>query len=210
MRNIISQLSIDNGIVSCKDKSGKPCSIQKTQGDLDGACATYCVVMNLLILQVIYDSDTRVDSKPKDKNTKKLIKTFFSEYGMHHNGQTYFKIRKMLLASFGNVVDCKHYVPAETEITLDIIKTHIDSNLPVIISVSYRGGGGHALLAVGYEESDEGVSKLLCLDPGSPKVGNRRWNATLGIHFEKRGTYIHNYGDEDVSLDDILVISTIE
>lgn len=92
MRKIISQLHTSKDGIVCKDKTGKYHVVFKKQGDLDGACATYCVIMNLLILRLIKDVDTRVYSKSGDMATRKLIKTFMQEYGMHINGQSYYKI----------------------------------------------------------------------------------------------------------------------
>ena len=205
-RKLIPNLAINNGEISCKDRTGKYQPLLKLQGDLDGACATYCVVMNLLVLQLIYNSDTRVGSSPRDAETKHLIRKFFKNYGMHRNGQTYTKIRKMLLESFGKKVVCTHYASNDELKTLDTIESTIKSKIPAIISVSFKGGGAHALLAVGYEKEGDDIKSILCLDPSGQRVGNRRWNATIELHFDGRATYRHNYEGQKVSLDDILVI----
>jgi hypothetical protein len=55
MRKIISQLHTNKDGIVCKDKTGREHVVFKKQGDLDGACATYCVIMNLLILRLIKD-----------------------------------------------------------------------------------------------------------------------------------------------------------
>ena len=53
MRKVLSQLKMQDGELVCKDRSGKFRPLYKKQGSLDGACATYSVIMDLLILGTI-------------------------------------------------------------------------------------------------------------------------------------------------------------
>ena len=97
MRKIVSNLRFnDKRQLVCKGKNGKECPVFKKQGSLDGACATYSVIMNLLILGAISDTDTRICAEHKNKYTKKLFEVFCNDYGMHRNGQTFYKIKRML------------------------------------------------------------------------------------------------------------------
>ena len=45
-RVIVDNLKIQNNELVCKDKTGRYKPVFKKQGDLDGACATYSVIMN--------------------------------------------------------------------------------------------------------------------------------------------------------------------
>ena len=75
-RTIVSALKLEDGTLVCKTKRGRSYKVFKKQGDLDGACATYCVIMNLLILGVIKDKDTEWNAMYKDSATKRLFREF--------------------------------------------------------------------------------------------------------------------------------------
>ena len=86
-RVIVDNLRIQNNEPVCKDKTGRYHPVFKKQGDLDGACATYSVIMDLLILGVITEKETHVNEEHKTRDTEKLFKVFCNDYGMHRNGQ---------------------------------------------------------------------------------------------------------------------------
>lgn len=183
-RVIVDNLKIQSGELVCKDSTGRFKSVFKKQGSLDGACATYSVIMNLLILGVISEKDTWINASHKTKEAKKLFKVFCNDYGMHRNGQTYFKIKKMLIESVSSVVNVVHKLTTDKD-SVAIIKETIDIRLPIIISIGDRidDEWGHAMLAIGYEENDRGlVSKILCLDPSGDYIhGRKRWNSEIQI-----------------------------
>ena len=182
-RVIVDNLKIQNSELVCKDISGRYKPVFKKQGSLDGACATYSVIMNLLILGVISEKDTWINACHKTKEAKKLFKVFCNDYGMHRNGQTYFKIKKMLIESVCSVVNVVHKLTTDKD-SVAIIKEIIDSRIPIIISIGNNTDDwGHAMLAIGYEENDRGlVSKILCLDPSGDYIhGRKRWNSEIQI-----------------------------
>lgn len=213
-RVIIDRLTLQDGVLSCNDRTGKPHPVFKKQGDLDGACATYSVIMSLLMLGVIYDHDTQVYSKPKDWHTRRLINTFLCYNGMHHQGQSFIKIRKMLLESFGSKVSCTRRATTN-EASVDVITEILDSGLPVVMSVIWPGGG-HAMVAVGYEHVGGEVTRILCLDPSGKVPANRHWNAEVRLdtgssNSKYKYLYSNGVGDDlDVSLDDLLIIDRLK
>ena len=181
--NLKMQNKEQNNELVCKDKTGHYHPAFKKQGCLDGACATYSVIMNLLILGVISEKDTHINAEHKTRDTRNLFKVFCNDYGMHRNGQTYYKITKMLKESFSTVVTPNHKLTSDSE-SVELIKETIDGRIPIIISIGNKSDDWeHAMLAVGYEENDKGdVSKILCLDPGGDYVhGRKRWNAEIQI-----------------------------
>lgn len=198
----------------CKDRSGKFHPLFKKQGSLDGACATYSVVMNLLILGVIYESDTRVNAEHKSRTTKKLFKVFCNDYGMHRDGQTFYKIKRMLNESFASIITTEHKL-TENQDSVDYIVECIDNDIPVIISIS-ASNFAHAMLAVGYETQDDVPSRILCLDPSGDYIrGRKRWNAEIGLS-QGRKTVSYSTVAEGipsisfVHLDDILILTKVE
>ena len=94
MKIIVSNLHIRNKQLVCKGKNGKLAPVFKKQGSHDGACATYSVIMNLLIIGVISGSDTKINVEHKNPDVKKLFQVFCCDYGMHRNGQTFFQDKK--------------------------------------------------------------------------------------------------------------------
>lgn len=216
-RIIVNNLKIQNNELVCKDKSGHYKPVFKKQGDLDGACATYSVIMNLLILGVITEKETHVNEEHKTRDARKLFKVFCNDYGMHRNGQTYYKIKRMLKEGFSNVITPDHKITSDNK-SVEIIKDTIDDRIPIIISIgdtSPSSDWGHAMLAIGYEENDKGdVSKILCLDPSGDYIhGRKRWNAEIQITPKQyRLTTIWSglKTTKIVTLDDVIIISKNE
>ena len=127
-RVIVDNLKIQNNELVCKDKTGRYQPVFKKQGDLDGACATYSVIMNLLILGVITEKETHVNEEHKTRDTRKLFKVFCNDYGMHRNGQTYYKITRMLKEGFSNVITPDHKITSDIK-SVEIIKETIDDRI---------------------------------------------------------------------------------
>ena len=153
-RVIVDNLKMQNKELVCKDKTGHYHPVFKKQGCLDGACATYSVIMNLLILGVISEKDTHINAEHKTRDTKKLFKVFCNDYGMHRNGQTFYKIKRMLNEGFGKVVDVQHTNTKSSGMdSLNNIVSVINEGLPVVISIS-NSRLSHAMLAIGYEKEN--------------------------------------------------------
>ena len=214
MKKIVSNLRFnDKRQLVCKGKNGKECPVFKKQGSLDGACATYSVIMNLLILGAISDTDTRICAEHKSKYTKKLFEVFCNDYGMHRNGQTFYKIKRMLKDGFGNVVDVEHTNTKSPSLeTLENIVSVIQEGIPVVISIS-NNNLSHAMLAVGYEKENENVTRVFCLDPSGDYIrGRQRWNATIDVNINRKNMFIYQSvlegekRNQYVDLDDILII----
>lgn len=215
MRKVVSNLKFnDKNQLVCRGKNGKFCPVFKKQGSLDGACATYSVIMNLLILGVISDADTKICVEHKNKDVKKLFKVFCNDYGMHRNGQTFYKIKKMLLESFGDIINVKHTnVKSNSWDVIDNVINVLIEGEPVIISI-YNSSLNHAMLAIGFEKENGEITKLLCLDPDGDYIhGRKRWNASIEIKKGRKNPFVYISTLEGiklksyVELDDILIIS---
>ena len=209
-RTVVSALHLDNGTLVCKGKSGRMYSVFKKQGDLDGACATYCVIMNLLILGTINGSDTEVRAKHSNPDTKRLFREFCEYHGMHRDGQTYQMIQRMLKRSMGDVVEVKRRETKNLYSVEVIAETIKEYDIPVIMSIT-----GHAMLAIGVEEECGLVTKILCLDPSGDYMNhtNKRWNSEIKIirdgrtQFKYKSKVEGEWMEENTRLWDVLVIS---
>jgi Peptidase_C39 like family len=63
--------------------------------------------------------------------------------------------------------------PYGTPISWAQLKQEIDGNRPVAFVWAWRDGGGHMMVAIGYESVD-GVDRVIILDPSPPHKGDRR------------------------------------
>lgn len=203
---------MQSGELVCKDKTGRYHPVFKKQGCLDGACATYSVIMNLLILGVISEKDTQINVEHKTKDTRKLFKVFCNDYGMHRNGQTFYKIKRMLKESFSNVVTATHKLTADEE-SIELTKETLNYGFPVVISVGNKTDDwAHAMLAIGYEENEKGeVDKILCLDPAGDYIhGRKRWNAEIQVkpnQYRLSSVWSGSKTTKIVTLGDVIVIN---
>ena len=214
--NIISSLVLNNNGLQIKDRKVKLIDISLQQGSLDGACSIYSVFMNLLILRKISLNDIQVFEKPKDIDTRNLCKKLLEENGMHHDGQTFYRIQRILNDNFGTKIATHHPKAVQKEV-IPLITEQLKKDLPVIISIVYDNGSAHALLCVGYENIDQKVTKLFCLDPGSQKLKNSYWNTVIDLEPNtNRIKYPFHYistdstAKEDIGLEDILIITPRE
>lgn len=209
-RTIVSALKLENGTLVCKGKSGRMYSVFKKQGDLDGACATYCVIMNLLILGTINGSDTEIRVVHSNPDTKRLFREFCEYHGMHRDGQTYHMIQRMLKRSMGDVVEVKRRETKNLYSVEVIAETIKEYDIPVVMSIT-----GHAMLAIGVEEECGLVTKILCLDPSGDYMNhtNKRWNSEIKIirdgrtQFKYKSKVEGEWMEENTRLWDVLVIS---
>ena len=214
-RMMVDNLKMQNSELVCKDKTGLYHSVFKKQGSLDGACATYSVVMNLLILGVIAEKETEVKARYKTRTSKKFFEVFCEDYGMHRYGQTYYKINRMLKESLSTVVTTKHKLTSDKQ-SLAIIKETIATRIPIIISIGDNSPDwGHAMLAIGYEENERGdVSRILCLDPSGDYIHERkRWNAEIKItpkQYRLQTVWDGKNTTKIVILEDVLIITKNE
>ena len=77
---------------------------------------------------------------------------------------------------------------------MEELRSAIDSELSLMTGISFKGGA-HAVLAIGYEEKEGGITKVFCLDPGYPISKTALWNAVIMID-EGKGKYCHLYYTE--------------
>ena len=89
---------------------------------------------------------------------------------------------------------------------IDFIVDELDKNWPVEIAFRYRRGGGHAVLAVGYERIDGQITSLYCLDPGyeAPRAKNKKYNTEIKLNYNGKRIQHHVEMDRDILIDEVL------
>lgn len=169
------------------------------QGNLDGACSVYTLMMNLLILKTItrkkLEDILNINKKETSPEVERLFHEFFDKHGLIRDGFEFYDLERLINKTYGTVVTAT-YNGMESEVAkdgfLNQIQQVIDSNLPIILGVDFKGGGGHAVLAIGYESDDEGLFNIFCLDPGYDYRPPSYWNMVIS-HYKNRGVYRYQY-----------------
>ena len=209
--HIIDSIKLNHKGLCTLDENHKWVKLHKQQGDLDGACAIYSLVMAMLCKGLLTDDETQVYNRPDRRTDKgKFLYQFFNERGMIREGYSYVTLAKEINeSSFGIKATRKN--PRTNSGRVELISDYIYENIPVIISVVFEDETAHALLAVGIEvDSNEAITKILCLDPGYPSPKYSSWNCFIDVSKEAKSDYPYHCVSEDghskVSLDDMLII----
>lgn len=175
---LLPQLSIEDSMLCV---AGSPVPLR--QGDIDGACGPYSLLMTLIIKEVISQADV-VDLGSYDGRTRfgmffdrlKLFGPLFRE-GSRYNEMEW------LAECFKNhpkgKVSTEAYTSLNLRENLKQIAEELNSGNPIIVGLQWNGGGGHWAVAVGYEVVDEVITKIFTLDPGYQYIPNTYWNAVI-------------------------------
>lgn len=172
------------------------------QGDMDGACAVYSLMMNLLVLKILTRNQICGLSNPFKGNTSKgrLFKEFLYDEGLCRDGFFFSSpdgepnITDKLRHSFTKEVKsaASKYDSCNDKQTLavDTIKKSIDEDNSIMIAETFCDGA-HAMLAIGYEVQNETVTKIFCLDPGNMISDYSYWNAVIRLNERTNSKYRH-------------------
>lgn len=208
--HIIDSIKLNNKGLCALDENHKWVKLHKRQGDLDGACAIYSLVMAMLCKGLLTDDETQVYNRPDRRTDKgKFLYQFFNERGMIRDGYSYVTLAKEINeSSFGIIATRKN--PRTNNGRVELISKYINGNIPVIISVTFEGGA-HALLAIGIEiDHNKTITKIYCLDPGYPSPKYSSWNCFIDVSKKTKSDYpfycVSEDGHYKVRLDDMLII----
>lgn len=181
MIKIINRIRLtENGLVIGRSKQ----LAHLRQGEIDGACAVYSMMMCLIIEQVIKRKIVTdvPDKKKLKRNTSegRLIRHFLERQGMIVEGYEIENLSIELKRAFSKkVTPLYDNIEINADFMKDVIE-YLDDNHPVEIGFSYTKKSGHAVVAVGYEIGNDVIS-LFCLDPGYDLVEGQYWNNILEI-----------------------------
>ena len=179
------------------DKAGRLVNSRKEevflqQGDMDGACSIYSMMMSLIACTAI-KRDVATDIwKHIDGRTReaRLINAFFKgKDGMFRDGMYLKDLADRLDKEYGTKVYVNYNSEEDNEEMshsefISKLCEDLRDGLACLIGIDYQKDEcGHAMLAVGYEEDEDGeIFRLFCLDPGRPIQPCSYWNAVLDIN----------------------------
>ena len=109
---------------------------------------------DLLILKTIsrVQIEDVYDNIKKSPETEKLFHEFFDKHGMIRGGFYFDQLTKLVNRVYGEVVTAQYSNIndnfRETDFC-ELVKTAIDDNIPIILGMDFKTGGGHAVLALG-------------------------------------------------------------
>jgi len=186
--NVMPQLSLSpTGPVN---EAGEP--VHFRQGDLDGACGPYSLMMALVANGIVSRTEASYMGL-HDGRTRlgKFYNRLVEFGGLINNGTDEYDLN-WLLDCFRNQVSLKKFNGTTRSLVTDLVAA-VTAGYSTIVGVDWPGGEGHWLLVVGYQghlvDGPGGVEKtnvthLLCLDPflEAPKVS--LWNAVFEVQAE--------------------------
>ena len=175
--HIIDKIELsDSGLVVKKSKQ----LAHLRQGDLDGACGVYSMMMCLIIEKIIKREVVTDVSPSLKRNTSdgRLVRKFLENQGMIVNGYELEPLVADLQNAFKKKVNAV-YIGDDN--ILEAIIEQLDYNHPVEIGFSRLKTYGHLVVAIGYM-MDNNFTDLYCLDPGYPMEKGQMWNNVLRIN----------------------------
>lgn len=207
---IIDNIRLNQKGLQTKDSNNQWVNVHKQQGDLDGACSIYSLVMAMLCQGMIGKDDIEIYRSLDRRTAKgKFLYHFFYEQGLVQNGYNYTALAREINEQPFEI-RAIHKRPRTNDDRIELIEQFVDQNIPVIISTEFNGGA-HALLAIGIERDEEDViTKIFCLDPGAPSPKVSSWNCFIDVSKEGKSQYPFYYVTEiniyKVTLDEMLII----
>ena len=176
------------------------------QGELDGACAVYSMMMCLVIEKIIKRNIITNVPESLRRNTSdgRLINHFLEKQGMVINGYELKILKDELQSTFRKKVNPYYYSADEYDLQA-VIKEAINSNQPVEIKFSRKRQYGHAVVIIGYKEEKDKTS-FYCLDPGYPIDECQIWNNVLEVDLTATAKYnCRNFREDSiVTIDEVM------
>lgn len=212
---VIDKLLLDKEGLKCKGqgRGSRKQKVHLRQGDMDGACSIYSLMMDLIILGAIKHDEACLNRKGHDGRTSKgrLFHEFCDKNGLYRDGSHFENVTNDLNHSFKKQIDAHWHEAKEmsNRDIVDLISEKIEDNQPIIISTIFEGGA-HALVAVGIEKDGDKVTKIFCLDPGHDAPFYTYWNVVIDVRNDTNTKYSYLYMSKSVSynvdLDDMIEI----
>ena len=191
----IKNIILDGGRLRALGRTGLCTRVFARQGDLDGSCTVYSLIMMLIFHQKLDWEDV---TKSEQANENKFVDAFQREFLKDLKGLCYGGHTDVYTSISG-----KSNSISRQELH-NKIKFQLDERKPVQISYGRESGEGHSLVAIGYGKEGN-MMRLFCLDPGVILRVMQIWNNVIEIdllpsynelsdinHYEEKRVYLHS------------------
>ena len=174
------------------------------QGDLDGACGLYSLMMCLNLCGCVDDEISFANEPDRRTQLGRLYKQFADFPALFSGGCSLTDLQEAIARAYGRRHISTEYCEGNNRTILKFAVKHILAGHPVIFGISGSGGLEHALTASGLEfEYDNGETpdlsgitpdKILMLDPGGCEVPPFiHWNCFVYYGLQYKGRFPYQF-----------------
>lgn len=205
-----------NGVnIRAKGKSGELCKVFAKQGQLDGACVIYSLMMMLIFQQKLDWDDLRQKARNSNDAFVESIQRKFLKYGLKGGprcGHNMCDVSKKLNICLNESLSEFYTSDKRTRHTIsrhelyEKIKVQLDRGKPVMIGSHGEKGPGHAVVAIGYSREYPKKMRLYCLDPSSFIPYMQLWNNVIDVDYLAENDSLTDY---DYHFEDKIIVSRI-
>ena len=214
----IKNIFLEAESIKAIGRSGKKTRVFAKQGDLDGSCTVYSLMMMLIFHQKLDWEDLIDGERAKDFEFVSRIQHEFL-HGLNGLCTSGYKLREIsdrVNKCFGSKI-CETYTTepdtpntVSRSILQEMIRMYLDDRQPVMIGYSKPSGPGHALVAVAYRREAWNRLRLFCLDPSHGVPFMHPWNTVIDLDFRSTDdddfTDTNYWTEKKVCVNDFLVI----
>ena len=214
----IKNLFLEEGKLRAIGRSGNSSRVYAEQGDLDGSCAIYCLMMMLIFHQKLDWEDLVDDERARENDFVDLIQIHFlyDFKGLCLGGHILDELSDELNMCYGRKLSevfttkpGKYNSVSRRELHLKI-KAQLDTRKPVMLGYWGATGKGHAVVAIGYQKVRNQLL-LFCLDPSRPLPFVQIWNNVIGLDYlsceDNAFTDINHYAQKEVCVTKIMIMN---
>lgn len=191
--HIIDKLVLAQEALCAKWKNNRLQPVHLRQGDMDGTCAVYSLMMAMITCGIINRKDAEGLYRKIDGRSSlgRLLNRLTREEGLIRDGLYLSEIYEVINHNSRKIMDSIY--SSDTNNLDDIIQS-LDNDNPVIVAATFKGNkGAHAMLIIGYESYCDCITKLFCLDPGYQLPDCSYWNALIHVNCNSAKEYKHTY-----------------
>lgn len=189
------------------------------QGDLDGSCVIYSLMMILTFHEMLdwNDLTNRECAKGNPFVDRIQGQFLYNLKGICRGGHELNDISDKLNLCYGKKIS--EVFTTRPGLSNSVsrrelhfqIRAQLDARKPVLVAFSRTSGSGHALVAIGYRREAWNKLRLFCLDPARRLPFMQIWNNVIDLDYISSDndsvTDIDHYSGKEVFVDKILIIN---
>jgi hypothetical protein len=179
--HIVEPLCLELGGPTAPDPEGEYEPVFLRQGDLDGACGPYSLLICLLTVGLVDQDDLEgLWQLDKRSGIGKLISRFETRSGLIREGTALEDLESDLKGIFSSRLRTERCLESGKTVR-DFVHGHLQEDHPVILGLEGQEVS-HWLVVVGFESDAEGsLTRFLLLDPSCPPPDVAAWNGVLDV-----------------------------